>query len=202
MVMEDAPFSLDDFMSKGLQPDEEELPKDAPEGQEKPQFVPNASALATLQDMGFPEVRCIKALYNTGNSDADSAMNWLFSHMEDPDIDQPLNFEDGSSVSIDLEQVDTLSAMGFTTTQAKKALKKTGGNMERAVEWLFSHTDDMGDDEETVGGGSKETVIPGDNHLPANFQLDSIVCHKGGSIHAGLVILGNNIFYGGLADMK
>jgi len=34
--------------------------------------------------MGFPEIRCKKALINTGNHGADVAMNWLFEHMEDP----------------------------------------------------------------------------------------------------------------------
>jgi ubiquitin carboxyl-terminal hydrolase 5/13 len=27
--------------------------------------------------------------------------------------------------------------------------------------------------------------LPGSDKLPANFQLQSIVCHKGSSIHAG-----------------
>ena len=35
--------------------------------------------------MGFPKVRCQKALLATGNSgDAEAAMNWLFAHMDDP----------------------------------------------------------------------------------------------------------------------
>jgi uncharacterized UBP type Zn finger protein len=34
--------------------------------------------------MGFPEIRCQKALLATGNSDPEAAMEWLFAHMEDP----------------------------------------------------------------------------------------------------------------------
>lgn len=30
-----------------------------------------------------------------------------------------------------------------------------------------------------------EKSLPGSDKLPANFQLQSIVCHKGSSIHAG-----------------
>jgi uncharacterized UBP type Zn finger protein len=49
----------------------------------EPQF--DAGALATLEGMGFPAVRCKKALLATGNgSDAEAAMEWLFQHMEDP----------------------------------------------------------------------------------------------------------------------
>jgi ubiquitin carboxyl-terminal hydrolase 5/13 len=59
--------------------------------------------------------------------------------------------------------------------------------MERAVEWLFSHPDDKEnfaeDDMDVAGRDPKE--IPGTADLPANFQLQSIVCHKGTSIHAG-----------------
>ena len=33
--------------------------------------------------MGFPLVRCQKALLATGNSDVEAAMEWLFAHMED-----------------------------------------------------------------------------------------------------------------------
>jgi uncharacterized UBP type Zn finger protein len=47
-----------------------------------PEF--NAAAMAQLEGMGFPTVRCQKALLATGNSDAEAAMNWLFSHMDDP----------------------------------------------------------------------------------------------------------------------
>ncbi|KAF8422678.1 hypothetical protein EV426DRAFT_535057 [Tirmania nivea] len=185
VVVEDTPFLLDDYMSKGLQPGEEELPKDTNDGKSQPKFIPNASPMQTLQEMGFPEARCVKALYNTGNADADTAMNWIFAHMDDADIDEPLKLEDeskGALVAIDTESVEMLSAMGFTAAQAKKALKETGGNMERAVEWLFSHPGDMGEVEE-IGAGT--TVILGNSELPAKFQLDSIVCHKGGSIHSG-----------------
>lgn len=181
---------MGDYISKGLQPDEEELPKDT-DDKKTPEFQPNESALQTLQDMGFPEVRCIKALYHTGNSDADTAMNWLFSHMEDADIDIPLKLEgESTGQPINPESIEMLSSMGFTAAQAKKALKETAGEMERAVEWLFSHPDE-GDDEGSASGepkemgNVKETVFPGSSHLPADFQLDSIVCHKGGSIHSG-----------------
>jgi len=47
-----------------------------------PEF--NQAALAQLEAMGFPLVRCQKALLATGNSDPEAAMEWLFAHMEDP----------------------------------------------------------------------------------------------------------------------
>ena len=46
-----------------------------------PEF--NQVALAQLEAMGFPQIRCKKALLATGNSDPEAAMEWLFAHMED-----------------------------------------------------------------------------------------------------------------------
>ena len=40
--------------------------------------------MAMLEGMGFPPVRCQRALLATGNSDGEAAMEWLFAHMDDP----------------------------------------------------------------------------------------------------------------------
>ena len=76
--------------------------------------------------MGFPENRCKRALLNTGNNGAEIAMNWLFEHMEDPGIDDPLPSQGGGDSSgASEEQISILCEMGFTPLQAKKALKET-----------------------------------------------------------------------------
>lgn len=180
---------MDAYLSKGPSPDEVLMSED-PEPS-APTFVPNVGAMADLEGMGFPRSRSEKALYKTGNSGSDAAMNWLFEHMEDADIDEPLVLEQlktgGAEPSA--EQIEMLGAMGFTASQAKKALRETGGDMERAVEWVFSHPDDMGEDDDQVMTDTsellKEKEVPGRADTPAEFQLNSIVCHKGSSIHAG-----------------
>lgn len=188
VIVPDDSFLLDEYLSKGQQPGEELLP-DEPEAA-APAFVPNEGALAQLEGMGFPRNRCEKALHATGNSDANAAMEWLFGHMEDPDIDAPLVLDSqagGGASSADPEKIEMLGAMGFAAPQAKKALKETGGDVERAVEWLFSHPDDQGEyDDEGQGGEPAAAQEPaGTATLPARFQLQSIACHKGTSIHAG-----------------
>jgi ubiquitin carboxyl-terminal hydrolase 5/13 len=190
VIVPDESFLLDDYLSKGLQPSEEILP-DEPAAAAAA-FVPDPAAFAQLEGMGFPQVRCEKALHATGNSNANAAMEWLFAHMEDPDIDTPVDLGGGSSdaaaaSTADPEKIEMLGAMGFGAPQAKKALKETGGDVERAVEWLFSHPDDQGVFDDAAGNeapaAAKEPV--GSATLPARFQLQSIVCHKGTSIHAG-----------------
>jgi ubiquitin carboxyl-terminal hydrolase 5/13 len=152
VIVDEHPFSFDPYRSEGLQQGEEELPEDAGTGTAGTgaldRFVPNAEALALLEGMGFPRVRCEKALHATGNADANAASEWLFQHMEDPDIDVPMDLGGSSasaSVSVNPEDVETLGAMGFNAPQARQALKETGGDMERAVEWLFNHPDAAGD---------------------------------------------------------
>lgn len=193
VVVDTAPFPLDPYMSTGLLDTEELLPEDNEGGSSKPSFEPNAAAMGQLEGMGFPAPRCIRALYNTGNSDAETAMNWLFQHMDDPDIDAPLELPRASTgaagAQADPESVVMLTSMGFTEAQAKKALRETGGDVERAVEWVFSHPDDAGDPEGGPTGGASEApaekTVSGSTETPANFQLHSIVCHKGSSIHSG-----------------
>ena len=198
VVVGDQPFDLGAYKSPGLQENEEPLPEDA-QTNTTPSFTPNETTLAQLEGMGFPRVRCQKALHATGNSDADTAMNWLFAHMEDPDIDQPLDLgpapgSTGAATAINSESIEMLAAMGIGAPQARKALKETGGDVERAVDWVFSHPDEQGDFGEddpaaevppaaTGGGGDQKSA--GNADLPANFRLQSIVCHKGASIHAG-----------------
>jgi ubiquitin carboxyl-terminal hydrolase 5/13 len=199
VLVDDAPFAFDEYKSSGLAPGEEELPEDADApssgGGGSNKFVPNEAALSMLEAMGFPRVRCEKALHATGNSDAEAASNWLFAHMDDPDIDVPLDLgssSSGASAGPSPEQIEMLAGMGFNAPQARQALKETGGDVERAVEWLFSHPDAAGDFGEDVAasggaeeGGVKERKLPGSETLPARFGLQSIVCHKGSSIHAG-----------------
>lgn len=187
VVVGDEPFSLDDYKSAGPL-DTEELMPDDDVGAKSPAFEADSAALEQLENMGFPRHRCEKALHATGNSDANAAMEWLFAHMEDADIDAPLELDGGKdpAVAADPEKVEMLGAMGFGPPQAKKALKETGGDMERAVEWLFSHPDEQGDAEDnSAPADPAPKEIAGNGKTPAIFELHSIVCHKGGSIHAG-----------------
>ena len=194
VIVGDQPFDLDEYKSSGLQDKEELLPEDANTGSSSI-FTPNEMALTQLEGMGFPRTRCEKALHATGNGDADTAMNWLFAHMEDPDINDPLDLglPSGASdtvVAANPESIEMLGAMGIGAPQARKALKETGGDVNRALDWVFSHPDDQGDFEEdgpstNSHAAEEQKAMAGKAELPATFRLQSIVCHKGASIHAG-----------------
>ena len=201
VIVDDDVLDLDKYRSKGKEAEEEELPEDQDAGSNAggTSFVPNEPALEMLMSMGFPRVRCERALHATGNAEPDMAAAWLFEHMEDADIDQPQDLP-GKAIggagagTVDPEKIENLGNMGFSAPQARQALKETGGDMERAVDWLFSHPDATGDFDEQQTSGTDESATSADpaaaavveeDTKPARFGLKSIVCHKGTSIHAG-----------------
>jgi ubiquitin carboxyl-terminal hydrolase 5/13 len=57
------------------------------------------------------------------------------------------------------DAVAMISSMGFTRTQAIKALKATDNNVERAADWIFSHQDEL-DTPETEAAGSVAAQAP------------------------------------------
>jgi ubiquitin carboxyl-terminal hydrolase 5/13 len=60
------------------------------------------------------------------------------------------------------------------------------GDLERAVEWVFSHPDDTGEEEETGGEApNRKAAFPGSPALPARYRLRAFISHKGTSVHSG-----------------
>lgn len=188
VLVEDTPLDLSSYLAGEHDAGEEHLP----EVEESTAFVPNLEALNQLLGMGFPVVRCEKALHATGNSDSEAAMNWLFAHMEDPDIDEPLVLADGTGSSgsaRDAAKISQLGDMGIEASRAQRALAATDGDVNRALDWVFSHPDDVMDEErqpsiDDSGAQSRDNIV-GLSGSPARYELRSIVCHKGTSVHAG-----------------
>jgi ubiquitin carboxyl-terminal hydrolase 5/13 len=64
--------------------------------------------------------------------------------------------------------------------------------MERAVDWLFSHPDEpIAPEMDTFDSNANAVTVTGDakvsGHVasPANYKLQSVVMHKGSSVHSG-----------------
>src|SRR5579859_1815477 len=124
LIVPTDPISFDPYITpRGLQPNETALPDDTDATASLPPL--NEQAYTQLQEMGFSAVRAEKALRTTGNTDADSAMQWLFEHMEDEDIDVPWKPVAGGEVVVDAEKMEGLMGMGFEERAAKKALQET-----------------------------------------------------------------------------
>jgi len=121
-------------------------------------------------------------------------------------IDDPITVGSSSSKGPEPspEQVAMLSDMGFSPGQARKALRETvssrlsigrvclirwskGGDTERAIEWVFNHPEDTGEDVPMadVSEAPPSKNLPGTKTLPAEYTLKAFISHKGPSVHSG-----------------
>ncbi|KDE06521.1 hypothetical protein MVLG_03171 [Microbotryum lychnidis-dioicae p1A1 Lamole] len=179
------PILFDSFQGSGLQSHETELP-DQLEDTVSSEPMYNPEAMGQLAVMGFPENRCKRALLATGNADANVAMEWLFSHMDDPNVDLPIEHAPPSAAPTN-EELAPLVEMGFTASQAARALHETGHDATRAIDWLFSHPEEPPTDDGTSSGAA-QSLQPQNirsTTLPAKYQLKAFISHKGPSVHSG-----------------
>jgi ubiquitin carboxyl-terminal hydrolase 5/13 len=118
----------------------------------------NPAVVSQLVEMGFPADGCRRAVHLTQNAGLEAAMAWVMEHMEDPDFAAPFpppasGVRPTDAVTISEENTAMVMSMGFSLEQAQVALRHTDNNVERAVEWIFSHPD--GEDDSTPGARSK-----------------------------------------------
>ncbi|XP_048460258.1 ubiquitin carboxyl-terminal hydrolase 13 [Rhincodon typus] len=220
----DMPDLLDisHLRATGLQPGEEELPDisppiimpDQPKGSLLNHFMESPeideSAVMQLAEMGFPLEACRKAVYYTGNLGAELAFNWIIAHMEEPDFAEPLSptgYNDVSHNEVGLaggassmenqppeEIVAIITSMGFPRNQAIHALKATNNNLERALDWIFTHADNE-DESETVSDIGTQSQIetnaeaepagPRIKDGPGRYELFAFISHVGPSTMSG-----------------
>ncbi|KVI02211.1 Peptidase C19, ubiquitin carboxyl-terminal hydrolase 2 [Cynara cardunculus var. scolymus] len=169
-------IDISHMRSKGLQPGEELLPEGGPGGQEESEkLLPNEDIVSQLASMGFNHLHCQKAAINTSNAGVEEAMNWLLSHMDDPEAE---------SNEVDPSKVATLVSFGFEEEIARKALKASGGDIEKATDWIFNPTasgpSDM--DATSSSGPTVDATLPdGDG----KYRLFGLVSHIGTSTQCG-----------------
>ncbi|XP_052819393.1 ubiquitin carboxyl-terminal hydrolase 5-like [Mya arenaria] len=183
-VLEELDISF--LRGSGLQPGEEELP----EAQQE-QVNIDEGTVAQLVDMGFPLEGCKKAVFHTGNMGVEVAMNWVMTHMEDPDFGMPFvppGAKKSTSFTPNEEAVAMIMSMGFSPEQATKALKNTDNNVERAVEWIFSHAQELDAPMETDqseassspqcrDGSGKYKLVAFISHMGTSTMVGHYVCH-------------------------
>lgn len=175
------PLDLTQFVAPEHPSDEEPLPED-PESN-APSLL-NQDILQQLTSMGFPQFMCENAMRATGSTDVESAMNWLLEHIDEAESQGVAGGgNEPPLVDVDVEKVQQLLDMGMSEKQAHAALVATGGDVARALDWIFSHPDQ--DDSQYPEAVVPSRPTPGLMEIPARYQLHAIVCHKGASVHAG-----------------
>jgi len=175
-------FSM--FKKPGNQPGEFELNEEGAISNE-PEI--NEDAFNNLKMMGFGDNRAKRALIANQNN-LEVSMNWLFEKIDDASLDDPLPQPKkalSSSIFISEENIQGLQNMGFTENQARIALRKTDNNLERAVDYLFSH--DNVEEEEKVSSSQQAGEGKMDVEDPPNvqYELYSCIVHLGSSYGCG-----------------
>eukprot|EP00096_Caligus_rogercresseyi_P012559 TRINITY_DN5304_c0_g1_i1.p1 TRINITY_DN5304_c0_g1~~TRINITY_DN5304_c0_g1_i1.p1 ORF type:complete len:795 (-),score=285.40 TRINITY_DN5304_c0_g1_i1:406-2790(-) len=165
----------------GLQSGEVEL-ADVDDKKKKP----DEAIVSALADMGFSLEGCKKAAVLTGNVGVEAAMNWVMEHMEDPDFNDPLvdKTQEKDSFTPSPETLAMVTSMGFSEAKAAHALKKTDGNVERAIEWIFSHpeegpeTDAPTPEKKSLTDGSPKYKLKAFiSHMGTSHLVGHYVCH-------------------------
>ncbi|KAG7282859.1 hypothetical protein CRUP_020697, partial [Coryphaenoides rupestris] len=229
-------LDLNRLRATGLQAGEEELPDLSPpivlpedtrdnsmSSLDSPEI--DEAAVMQLAEMGFPLEACRKAVYYTGNMGPEMAFNWIVAHMEEPDFAEPLSLASStiellpsssetlpySSGTLDNsppeESIAILTSMGFPRSHTIQALRATNNNLERALDWIFTHPEeeeggdvlsDMADTEPTdhafsnTNSHSDPTLSP-DPHAagprikdgPGRYELFAFISHMGASTMSG-----------------
>ncbi|XP_062505674.1 ubiquitin carboxyl-terminal hydrolase 5-like [Corticium candelabrum] len=192
-VVIDVPFELDisSLRATGLQPGEKELPEQTPQQLQPQQPQIDESLVQQLADMGFAHEGCRKAVYHTHNSGVEAAMAWILEHMEDADFSDPLLLGPQSSSTASGEatfsddSIMMLTSMGFTQEQAQLGLKSTGGSLERAADWLFSHADEL---DKLLSDSQSDDSKPSEQQLRdgcGKYRLRAFISHMGSSPMTG-----------------
>ncbi|KAG5851422.1 hypothetical protein ANANG_G00093240 [Anguilla anguilla] len=227
-------LDLSRLRASGLQAGEEELPDLTPpivipedtrdssmnSSMDSPEI--DEASVMQLAEMGFPLEACRKAVYYTGNMGPEMAFNWIIAHMEEPDFAEPMATPAASEATPSSpggapppaldnqppeESVSILISMGFPRQQSIQALKCTNNNLERALEWIFTHPDsgegseaasDMADTEpndnavSTGNAHSDSTLSPDLDPLgprirdgPGRYELFAFISHMGESTMSG-----------------
>lgn len=162
-------------------------------------LVPDPGIVSQLMGMGFSENGSKRAALATKNSGPEASMEWVFAHMEDPGFNDPLpcvlETEGESNAALfRAEDIGSLTAMGFSDPQAKAALKATGGSLERAADWLFSHADDLGaavaaveNDTKTASEGHESGVANSSDVIDGEprYELLGFASHLGSNTSCG-----------------
>ncbi|KAI4471556.1 ubiquitin carboxyl-terminal hydrolase [Holotrichia oblita] len=168
-------LDLSALKAKGPQPDEEPLPElvGSP-----PLPVMDEAVLNELADMGFPPEACKRAVFFTQNSGLEAATAWIMEHITDSNFADPFipPGTESAEFTPNPDAVPLIIGMGFTQDQAYKALKATNNNVERAVDWIFSHQDEL---------ANTSTAQPEFRDGDSKYKLVAFISHMGSSTMVG-----------------
>jgi ubiquitin carboxyl-terminal hydrolase 5/13 len=169
-------IDLEQLRARGIQQGEQSL--------DAPAAPVQLRGIDEIVGMGFTKNAAIRAITETGNNGAETAMQWLFAHLEDSNINDPLPSTGSSGASkpqVPPELVAIIVEMGFNEAQARYALGKSANNTEAALELLFT-TEGVIPDEPTPGEPSAPSAPV---QRSSRYELVGFIVHLGFSLGSG-----------------
>ncbi len=188
-------LDINELRGTGLRPGEVELVDE--EVNQKPEYQLNETLVSQLMDMGFSLDSCKRAVYNTREANNyEAAVNWACTHMEDADFNDTFVLPASQTKKVEKKEkvynedsIEAIISMGFTRQQAMKALDATDMNIERAVDWIFNHTDELmdfgGNDEQSGAASSKQENTSNYRDGNGNYKLVALISHMGTNANCG-----------------
>ena len=170
-------------------------------GQEETFIDPkfNVNDLNYLMQCGVPELGAKWALLKM-SGDPELALGWYCENSENPEIKKPIpkqrviqnkNNSNKKNNAFKEEDINNLIMMGFSKERAVHALKANNGNFNNALDYLFSHPDEVVEEikenekeekneeikEINVGNGSMYDLYGYITHLGKSADHGHYVCH-------------------------
>jgi ubiquitin carboxyl-terminal hydrolase 5/13 len=118
--------------------------------------------------------------------------------MEDPDFNDPISTSSSaaptsaSTNNPSSEMIEIISSMGYTAEQAKAALKATDNNLESALDWIFSHMDNLDAAVMEVNSSANNAAVPVDTtsstvglESDGKYSLLGFISHIGKNTESG-----------------
>jgi len=173
-----AELDLEQYRAKGLQEGETELPNDR-----KSTFEPKEELINAVMMMGFTRNAGIRAAKATNNGSSEQCVNWVCSHLDDADLNDPLPAE-GNDSGPPAEMVQQLVMIsGCPEEHAKFALSENNNNVEIAMNWYFENM--MRINDLIAQKATQESLKPGLTNGPGKYRLKAIISHLGNHQSSG-----------------
>lgn len=161
-------LNLEHLRARGPQPDERMQPESsAPAHAAPPTPAGNPEIVSSLAAImpGHSEAAFQRAAVAVGNCDVNAAVNWLLTHSNDADINDPIApppppAAGSAAPGMEPHAVAQLAEMGFSEKQALAALRAGGGAMDRAVAWLFDQGEGLDAEVEKIEAAAEAAAQP------------------------------------------
>ena len=181
-------------LSPKISKDGENVTERLAKGQEEVFIEPkfNINDVNYLMQCGIPELGAKWALLKF--PDPDQALGWYCENSENPELKKPIpkqrviQNKNGKNKDDNLckeEDVNNLIGMGFTKAKAEHALKMNKGNFNNALDYLFSHPDEVVMEEEPKEEEKEEEIKEINSGNTNMYDLYGYITHLGKSVDHG-----------------